>query len=97
MKHIQIDLHFVRDMVHKKILNVQHVNTHDQLADFLTKPLSSQRLHSLLLKIGLADGSSILRERIKEIPLDSANIQIPPDSTNIHVPPAHDPATIIQG
>jgi hypothetical protein len=87
MKHIQIDLHFVCDMVQRKILNVQHVNTHDQLADFLTKPLSSQRLHSLLLKIGLADGSSILRERIKEIPADSANNPLPP---------AQDCATIIQ-
>jgi len=66
---------------------VQHVNTHDQLANFLTKPLSSQRLHSLLLKIGLADGSSILREHIKEIPIDSANNPLPP---------AQDCATIIQ-
>jgi hypothetical protein len=40
MKHIQIDIHFVRDLVAKKILNVQHVHTTDQLADLLTKPLS---------------------------------------------------------
>ena len=29
MKHIQIDLHFVRDMVQSDILNVDHVNTQD--------------------------------------------------------------------
>ena len=29
MKHIQIDLHFVRDMVQSGILNVHHVNTQD--------------------------------------------------------------------
>jgi len=77
MKHIQIDLHFVRDMVQKKILNIHHVNTHDQLADLLTKPFSRQRLHYLLLKIGLADGSSILRERIKEITTDQAHDSLP--------------------
>ena len=29
MKHIQIDLHFVRDMVQRGALNVHHVNTQD--------------------------------------------------------------------
>jgi hypothetical protein len=42
MKHIQIDLHFVRDMAQKGLLNVHHVHSHDQLADLLTKPLSAQ-------------------------------------------------------
>ncbi|KAA8542383.1 hypothetical protein F0562_023481 [Nyssa sinensis] len=70
MKHIQIDLHCVRDMVQRGILNVHHVNTQDQLADLLTQPLSRQRTDSLKNKIGLADGSSILRGHIKE---DSSN------------------------
>lgn len=29
MKHIQIDLHFMRDLVEKKFLHVQHVHTND--------------------------------------------------------------------
>ena len=66
MKHIQIDLHFVRDLVQKGTLNVKHVHTQDQLADLLTKPLSTQRTKILRSKIGLADGSPILRGRIKE-------------------------------
>ena len=66
MKHIQIDIHFVRDLVAKKILNVQHVHTTDQLADLLTKPLSLQRTEFVRDKIGLSDGSSFLRGRIKE-------------------------------
>ena len=40
MKHIQIDLHFVRDLVHKGSLQVKHVHTQDQIANLLTKPLS---------------------------------------------------------
>ncbi|KAL6315489.1 hypothetical protein AAG906_000783 [Vitis piasezkii] len=66
MKHIQIDLHFVRELVQNGTLHVRHVHTQDQLADLLTKPLSRQRTELLRTKIGLADGSSILRGRIKE-------------------------------
>ena len=66
MKHIQIDIHFVRDWVEKKFLNVWHVHTNDQLTDLLTKPLSRQRTDYLRDKIGLSDGSLFLRGRIKE-------------------------------
>lgn len=38
MKHIQIDLHFVRDLVQKNSLTIRHFHTNDQLADLLTKP-----------------------------------------------------------
>ncbi|GKU92590.1 hypothetical protein SLEP1_g6298 [Rubroshorea leprosula] len=40
MKHIAIDLHFVHELVHRKLLWVNHISTVDQLADGLTKPLS---------------------------------------------------------
>ena len=61
MKHIQIDLHFVRDLVQKGSLQVRHVHTQDQLADLLTKPLSKQRIELLRTKIGLANGSQSCR------------------------------------
>jgi hypothetical protein len=73
MKHIQIDLHFVRDQVQKGTFHVKHVHTQDQLADLLTKPLSRARTEFLRSKIGLADGSSILRGHIKE---DARNLQM---------------------
>ncbi|KAG6678756.1 hypothetical protein I3842_14G096300 [Carya illinoinensis] len=74
MKYIQIDLHFVRNLVQCGILNVQHVNTQDQLADRLTKALSQQRTETLRNKIGLADGTSILWGHIKEHSSNQVNV-----------------------
>jgi len=67
MKHIAIDFHFVRDKVAHGSLRVSHVATADQLVDALTKPLSRQHLSFLLSKIGISNGSTILRGRVKDI------------------------------
>jgi hypothetical protein len=40
-KHIEVDYHFVRERVARKALDIKFISTHDQLADVLTKPLSS--------------------------------------------------------
>jgi histone deacetylase 1/2 len=40
-KHIEVDYHFVRERVVRKALDIKFISTHDQLADVLTKPLSS--------------------------------------------------------
>ena len=73
MKHIQIDLHFVRDLVQCGSLQVRLVHTQDQLANLLTKPLSRQITKIVRYKIGLADGSSILRGRITTNCKDQGN------------------------
>jgi histone deacetylase 1/2 len=41
-KHIEVDYHFVRERVAQKALHIRFISTHDQLADVLTKPLSTQ-------------------------------------------------------
>ncbi|GAB2297069.1 hypothetical protein Dimus_038454 [Dionaea muscipula] len=66
MKHIQIDVHFIRDLVAKGHFRVCHVHTADQLADLLTKPLSRDRTATLCNKIGLRPGGCILRGCITE-------------------------------
>ncbi|KFK45117.1 hypothetical protein AALP_AA1G346500, partial [Arabis alpina] len=53
MKHIALDYHFVRGHIQKGALRVAHVNTKDQLADALTKPLSRARFLDLRNKIGV--------------------------------------------
>uniref|UniRef100_A0A5B6ZA39 Uncharacterized protein n=1 Tax=Davidia involucrata TaxID=16924 RepID=A0A5B6ZA39_DAVIN len=41
IKHIEIDLHFVREHVSWGSHHVQHISTHEQLADIFTKGLPS--------------------------------------------------------
>ncbi|KAL1293456.1 hypothetical protein AAHE18_19G074500 [Arachis hypogaea] len=39
-KHLELDLHFLRDLVNQKSLYIVHIPSSDQIADCLTKPLS---------------------------------------------------------
>ena len=73
MKHIDIDLLFVRDLVKKGTIRVQHIHTIDQLANLLTKSLSRQRFQLLRSKIGVADGTSILRGHIRTASIHAEN------------------------
>ena len=61
MKHISIDIHFVRDLVQQGKIRIHHVCTADQLVDCLTKPLSKTRHQQLQNKIGVTDGTPLLR------------------------------------
>ncbi|KAJ9566234.1 hypothetical protein OSB04_002200 [Centaurea solstitialis] len=65
MKHVALDYHFVREQVTNASLKVLHINSKDQLADVLTKPLSRQPFLLFRSKIGVSNGASILRGRIK--------------------------------
>ncbi|KAM1332377.1 hypothetical protein ACFX2F_008552 [Malus domestica] len=40
-KHIEVDIHFVRERVAKKLLQVHFVSSNEQFADILTKGLST--------------------------------------------------------
>lgn len=66
MKHLALAYYFIREQVQQGTLRVTHVPTGDQLADFLTKPLSRPRLDLLVSKIGLTERSSILRGDIRD-------------------------------
>ncbi|KAM0996393.1 hypothetical protein ACFX2C_006406 [Malus domestica] len=55
-KHIEIDVHFVRERVAKRQLSVQFVSSQEQFADILTKGLSSTlfRIHCNNLMLSLS-------------------------------------------
>ncbi|KAL5761082.1 hypothetical protein ACOSQ2_019920 [Xanthoceras sorbifolium] len=50
-KHIELDLHFLRDKITTQVFEVHFVPSNDQLADIFTKPLSSPRFDKLKSKL----------------------------------------------
>lgn len=52
-KHIEVDYHFVRELVTRKLLNLQYVHTMDQVADIFTKALSPTRFKILQHKLSV--------------------------------------------
>ena len=54
-KHIETRFDFIRESVENGKVAVRHVNTDDQLADIMTKPLGRVRFQQLRLKIGIVN------------------------------------------
>ncbi|KAK2454628.1 putative mitochondrial protein [Trifolium repens] len=54
-KHMEIDLFFVREKVLAKQLSVTHIPGSDQLADILTKPISSEKFLLMRTKLNVKD------------------------------------------
>ena len=52
-KHIEVDCHFVRDVILKKLIAPSYVPTTDQLEDVHTKSLGVNQFKYLLAKIDL--------------------------------------------
>ena len=59
-KHVEIDIHFVWDIANR-VLDVRFVSTKDQLADILSKPLSSLRFSILKNKLSVLSNPFRLR------------------------------------
>lgn len=64
-KHIEIDIHFVRDLVLSGFLDIQHVSSSSQIADCLTKALSFPQFALFRNKLGLSITPSRLRGALK--------------------------------
>lgn len=67
-KHIEVDVHFVRDQVTKGALDVRYVPSCDQTADCFTKALSQTQIKYFREKLGLVHRPlplTSLRENVK--------------------------------
>lgn len=53
-KHIEVDFHFVRERVARRLLDIRFIPTGDQLADGFTKPLTMRRLDEFKYNLNLA-------------------------------------------
>ena len=54
-KHVEIDRHFLKEKLEANIVQFPFVKSEDQLADVLTKVVSSKVFHSSLDKLGIED------------------------------------------
>ena len=52
-KHLDIDCHYVRDKLQEGFLKTSYISSHCQLADIMTKPLSTTQHHGLAVNLGL--------------------------------------------
>jgi histone deacetylase 1/2 len=55
-KHIEIDFHFVRERMAQKLLDIQFINSGDQVADGFTKALPSVKLKQFRYNLNLSSG-----------------------------------------
>ena len=54
-KNVEVDRHFIKEKLTNGIISVPFVKSEDQLADILTKAVSSRVLYSTLFKLGIRD------------------------------------------
>jgi hypothetical protein len=52
-KHIEIDFHFVRERVAKRLLDIRFISSRDQVADGFTKPLPSTEFEKFKRNLNL--------------------------------------------
>lgn len=58
-KHIEMDCYFVGEYVESKDITPVRIKIQDQLVDLLTKPLNSDRLKLLSVKLGIQNLHSL--------------------------------------
>ena len=54
-KYIEVDRHFIKQNLKEGVIKFPFVQSEDQLADVLTKAVSSKDFHSSLIKFGIED------------------------------------------
>lgn len=66
-KHIEVDIHFVRDLVASRRILVRFMSSQDQIADVLTKSLGSSRFSQLRDKLYVLSSPQGLRGNVSNI------------------------------
>ena len=51
--------HFIRDLVQRGTLKLQYIRTDEQIADILTKPLTTTKFMYFCDKLGMAENTSL--------------------------------------
>ena len=54
-KHVEVDRHFIKQKLEAKVFQFPFVKSEDQLADMLTKAISSKAFHNSLDQLGIGN------------------------------------------
>ncbi|KAI5322145.1 hypothetical protein L3X38_031217 [Prunus dulcis] len=54
-KHVEVDRHFIKEKIKKKIIRLPFLKSEDQLADILTKAVCGRVFHDSLTKLDIGD------------------------------------------
>ncbi|KAM1153259.1 hypothetical protein ACFX19_036382 [Malus domestica] len=54
-KHVEVDRHFIKEKLEKKIVSIPFVNSEEQLADVLTHAVCGRKFGDSLVKLGMCD------------------------------------------
>ncbi|CAL8156128.1 unnamed protein product [Prunus armeniaca] len=54
-KHVEVDRHFIKEKLEKKIISIPFMNSEEQLADILTHAVCSRSFGDSLIKFGMCD------------------------------------------
>ena len=55
MKHIELHIHFMRNLIHDRVLEVQYGPSNDQVADIFTKALTEAKFTKLRSMLGVQE------------------------------------------
>ena len=58
-KHIEMRYHFINDLVQRVALKLQYIRMDEQIADILTKPLTTSKFVYFHDKLGMAENASL--------------------------------------
>ena len=74
-KHIEIDMHYVRNKVLAGELNIQYIPSEEQVADIMTKPLSFVKFNYLRAKLKVLPCPLSLRGVVKVAHYSSSSMR----------------------
>ena len=74
-KHIEIDIHYVRNKVLAGDLNIQFIPSEEQVADIMTKPLSFTQFSYLRVKLNVMPCPLSLRGAVKAAHYSSSSVK----------------------
>ena len=54
-KHVEVDIHFIKENIEAKAVELLYVKSEDQLADILTRTVNSKSFQEVLCKLSIGN------------------------------------------